>query len=314
MAASSCSLCNTALVDNLICCTGRCHSFFHYTCVGFTRTFMESYKKVSGLKWQCSNCIDDYNRLWTKLDELSSTVNEIKSSINTYGLVKSAISDVFKDRFFDNQATTAITAPMVTPIGIAKGNKKNKKKKNAEGRQNVNKQSHRKTSTPSNECNGTIDQLLNNRSDRLPFTFSLPISGQNNNSMHNIDASSDLMNSTIVERVPIANSQATQSSITTNPTNHGIRVADKRTYLWLSGFHHSSTAQQVASLVSNILKVDENEIICRSLKSSRRSYNDFQHISFRIGLRSSDVKDALHPDKWPVGISCKLFDSKNQKN
>lgn len=67
----------------------------------------------------------------------------------------------------------------------------------------------------------------------------------------------------------------------------------------------------MVSLVSKVLQINEKDIICRSLKSSRRTYNDFNHISFRIGLKAADVKDAFQPKKWPEGISCKYFNQKN---
>lgn len=62
-----------------------------------TRTTFDGFKKVNGLRWQCEQCIDDYTGIWTKLDELTSVVNEIKSLINLCGLVKSAISEAFRD-------------------------------------------------------------------------------------------------------------------------------------------------------------------------------------------------------------------------
>lgn len=59
------------------------------------------------------------------------------------------------------------------------------------------------------------------------------------------------------------------------------------------------------------MKVREADVICRSLKSSRRTYTEFDSISFRVGLRAVDVKDALTAGKWPKGVACKLFKSKN---
>lgn len=121
-------------------------------------------------------------------------------------------------------------------------------------------------------------------------------------------SSDNQLNSTII-------GQPTQASnITASSVSHGVRIADKRTYLWLSGFHHTSTVPQVTSLVSEVLGLQENDIICRSLKSAKKNYSDFNYISFRIGLKSTDVKGAFQPNKWPEGIVCKYFESKQRKN
>ncbi|KAJ6639525.1 hypothetical protein Bhyg_12271 [Pseudolycoriella hygida] len=111
------------------------------------------------------------------------------------------------------------------------------------------------------------------------------------------------------QKSPMIELPAQKATIATQPLNvpapiddYGIRLAEKRSYLWLSGFHHTSTTQQVSSLVSKVLGIQEKDIICRSLKSGKRDYSDFNHISFRIGLKSSDVKDAFEPNKCPVGI------------
>lgn len=127
-----------------------------------------------------------------------------------------------------------------------------------------------------------------------------------------ISASSPNESSATLDSTVIENTQPPSQSQSTNViTNHGIRIAEKRTYLCLSGFHHTSTTQQVSSFVSRVLGLSEGDVICRSLKSGRRTYTDFHHISFRIGLRSTHIADALQQDKWPAGISCKLFNSKN---
>lgn len=97
MAVSTCSICKTELLDNLICCVGRCNKFFYYTCVGFSRTIFDGYKKVTGLRWQCTNCVDEFNGIWTKLDNLTDLMNEMKTMINLCGLVKSAIDSAFQE-------------------------------------------------------------------------------------------------------------------------------------------------------------------------------------------------------------------------
>lgn len=108
------------------------------------------------------------------------------------------------------------------------------------------------------------------------------------------------MNNTVVQSVE---GNISQSQV--------IRTAEQRTYLWLNGFHHETTTDQVIKLVSSTMKVREADVICRSLKSSRRSYAEYDHISFRVRLKSTAVKDALSADKWPKGVACKLFKSKN---
>lgn len=124
MTKSLCTLCNTELLDNLILCAGRCNKYFHYTCVVFSRTVFDGYKRVSGsLKWQCTNCLDDFNSLFTKLEDLTVLVGELKSSINMYGLVKSTIVDVFKEGFPKKQSSD-IVAPEIHSIGNNKVLKK----------------------------------------------------------------------------------------------------------------------------------------------------------------------------------------------
>lgn len=93
-----------------------------------------------------------------------------------------------------------------------------------------------------------------------------------------------------------------------------IRTAESRTYLWLNGFHHDTSTEQIIKLVATTMNVQECDVICRSLKSNRRTYTDFDQVSFRVGVKSSDAKDALTTDRWPKGIMCKLFKSKNSKN
>lgn len=105
-----------------------------------------------------------------------------------------------------------------------------------------------------------------------------------------------------------------ENDIDDRGSNHPIRIAEKRTYLWLNGFHHETTSNQVVKLVASTMRIQEPDVICRSLKSSRRSYTEFDQISFRVGIKSTDLKDALTTDRWPNGIVCKLFKSKNSNN
>ncbi|KAJ6643667.1 hypothetical protein Bhyg_08631 [Pseudolycoriella hygida] len=98
------------------------------------------------------------------------------------------------------------------------------------------------------------------------------------------------------------------------PPTGAVRTAESRTYLWLSGFHHQTTTAQIIDLVAATLAVKGHDIICRSLKSSRRTYTDFDKVSFRVGLKSSDLKDSLTKDIWPKGVICKLLKSKNYNN
>lgn len=315
MATSLCSLCNTELVDNLICCSGQCRKFFYYACAGFSRTFMDSYKKVSGLRWKCTNCIDESKGLRTILDELTKSVNEIRSMIDTYGLVKSAVTAVFEENM--HETSPDINGHTVQPV--EKDNQK--KKSNVKGRQNRKKKGKQSSSKPSINNTVPCENQNNQRSEIPPFIFDGQESFPNDESIQTIisleDSSNEHLNSTVIrcatESSSTIQSSTTQSFTKQNSNHFGIRIADRRTYLWLGGFHHTSTAQQVTKFVSKILSVDENDIICRSLKSSRRTYNDFHHISFRIGLRSKDTKDAFLPNKWPAGITCKPF-NQNQKN
>lgn len=291
MAVSTCSLCNTELLDNLICCAGRCNKFYHYTCVGFSRTIFDGYKKVNGLRWQCTNCIDEFNGICTKLDNLTYLVNEMKTMINLCGLVKSAVDSALQEFVPTINSKKATNTIDDTPIPNNKKSKKKKKRKQNKHVRNI------ESSSP---LNGNV--IHETPVSLNTSTVSL--------SSHT-DVSSDQLESTVIEADTRANSNSQQSNVHDHNINHGIRIADKRKYLWLSGFHYSTTAHQVVSMVSSILAVNKSEIICRSLKSSRRNYDDFHHISFRVGLKNTDIKDALHPNKWPEGITCKIFNPKN---
>lgn len=309
MTLSICTLCSTELLDNMIHCAGRCNKYFHYACAGFSRTSFDGYKKVSGLKWQCSECIDEFNRLWTKLDGLTDLVNEIKMMINLSGLVKSTIKDIFNEGFA-GMKSTAVDAVQSISKGSANKNKKKKKRQN-----NLQKQNRKAESSP--PVNSIFPPVTKSQQFQEPFPY-------NSNETHEVssnatvvqstlqmDISNDRLSSTMIERSHATNLPPNVSVSNVSNHNFDIRVAEKRSYLWLSGFHHTSTAKQVISLVSKLLTINESDIICRSLKSSKREYNDFQHISFRIGLKSSDIKDAFQPNKWPEGIICKYFNQKN---
>lgn len=264
---NTCMLCNTALVDNLIRCSGRCNRFFHYTCAGMSRTMFDGYKKVEGLRWQCSDCINDLKVIWSKLDELVLAVNEIRSTISLGSLVKSAISDVFRDRdpsFKPSENNNCGSLAECTAQSFVKSKNK-KKKRRANGKNRL------KSSTP---VNGTVIQTTL--------------------------ASQSSSERTIVG-TPSIDSASTQT----------IRNAENRTYLWLNGFHHQTTSKQIIDLVAKTMNVSGTDVICRSLKSSRRTYSDGDPISFRVGLKTADVKDALTTDRWPKGVMCKLFNSKN---
>lgn len=289
MATQTCSLCNTELLDNLIYCAGRCNKYYHYTCAGFSRNFFDGYKRVPGLKWQCSKCIDDFNGIWTKLEDLTTVVNEIKSLINLSGLIKSAIADTFNGDM-PVERPTVTTAPM-TQSDIHKKSKKKKKRQNK----------------PPSKKDRIVESSQPTTNDKANVPFNFNVSDPINATLQP-NASNDHLHSTVIEHSILTNQH--QRTISQSQ-DYGIRVAEKRSYLWLGGFHHTSTVKQVQSLVSKILQIAESEVICRSLKSGRRQYNDFQHISFRIGLKSTDVKDAFEPNKWPEGVSCKYFNQKN---
>lgn len=291
MATNLCSVCDTELLDHIICCTGRCKLYYHYSCIGMTRTIFDGYKKVSGLRWQCSNCINEFDTIHTKLDDLTISVNEIKSLINLSGLIKLAVDDAFNRR---GHISSDKSAELTSVSSAAHSKKKKKKKQSNADTQNISDSNGKFQSQPT-----TTPVILDN----------LPLDIANSTSPMNYSPNASLLDSTIVENVQL-NSPLPQSVSDTQPTDE-IRVADKRTYLWLSGFHHTTTTKQVILLVSRVLSLDAKEIVCRSLKSGRRTYTDFQHVSFRIGLRSSHANNALKSDKWPVGITCKLFNQKN---
>lgn len=294
---SLCTECNTELLDNLIQCAGRCYKYFHYTCVGISRTIFDGYKKVPGLKWQCSACMDEFNHLSRKLDDLTALVNEMKSSINLYGLVKSTIVDVFKDGL--PSENSLVSAARVTPVNNKA--KKKKKKQQQQRRSDTDsqpKQRHPPLSIESPSSNDS--QAPDSRIESTPYRFD-----DDRDPVHDTSSGTndENLDETIIDRANV--------TTRTQCSEYGIRVAEKRSYLWLGGFHHTSTCQQVISLVAKVLEINENDIICRSLKSGRRKYNDFNQVSFRIGLKSTDVKDALQPNKWPEGVACKYFKRKN---
>lgn len=282
MSTQNCLLCNTELLENLISCSGRCNKFFHYTCVGLTRTTFDVYKKVDGLRWQCTDCTNDFKGIWSKLDDLSTTVNEIKSMISLGGLVKAAISEVFRD----NGPVICSSVNQHVPSVDRHMQKQQRSVKKNHGKSKRPKGKRKKIAQSSTPNVSIIQSTTSMHSQTL--------------STHSpLDSESVSSNATVVPNtVPDRSDQM-------------IRTAEKRTYLWLNGFHHESTSNQVINLVASTMNVQGSEIVCRSLKSSRRNYTDFDQISFRIGLKSSDVKDALTTDRWPKGVVCKLFNSKN---
>lgn len=131
-----CSLCNTELVENLISCSGRCNKFFHYTCVGLTRSSFDVYKKVEGLKWQCTECTNDLKGIWKKLDELTTMVNDLKTTVSLGGLVKSVISEAIRSNGVacsTGQSNLSSTNRQVHGVGNSTKKQKqrrNKRKKN----------------------------------------------------------------------------------------------------------------------------------------------------------------------------------------
>lgn len=274
MATNMCSVCNTELLDNLIFCYGRCNKFFHYTCIGMSRTIFDGYKKVEGLRWQCPDCINEFNGIWAKLDDLTTLVNEIKTTINLYGMVKSAIGEVLRDKNFADHSSEMPYIPSTDRPEEPTLNKNKRKRK---------KRQNNQSSTP---LNTHILESTSHTGDPILPTVNLDSSVESSN------------NITIV--------QSTDSS-----TSRTIRTAENRTYLWLNGFHHQTTTNQIIDMVVNTMEVREADIICRSLKSSRRTYTELDRISFRVGLKAADVKDALTAGKWPNGVVCKLFKSKN---
>lgn len=270
MATNICSLCNTELIDNLISCSGRCSKFFHYTCVGMTRTTFDVYKKVEGLRWQCSECINEFKGIWGKLDDLTTMVNEIKSMINLCGLVKSAVTDVLRDLNPTIRSPDAQPAKHLGQHNVITGSKRRKSKR-------------KRNTMSSTPVNAGINHTAIEHQIPLPHESSVVSS-----------------NDTI-----IATNANTASS------EQSIRTADTRTYLWLNGFHHETTTNQIVNLVAKTMDINESDIICRSLKSGKRSYTEFDQVSFRVGLKSTDLKDALTTKKWPRGVICKSFNSKN---
>lgn len=310
---SSCSVCNTELLDNLICCAGRCKKFFHYTCVGFSRTIFDGYKKVSGLQWQCTNCIDHLDRIWIKLEELTTLVNDIKSTINLCGIVKSAINESISDGF--TRLATAVGVPSTQSINQHDSNKKRTKRQ----RKQMRKSNGNHVSISSTHRHSIVPFRLNESANVNANVTLIDTAAE---LIQPTDVSDDNLNSTVINRQTDNNQSVADqlnSTVIEHPaevtaptnTNYEIRVADKRSYLWLSGFHHTSTVPQVVRLVSKVLGINEGDVICRSLKSARRKYNDFHYISFRIGIRSSNVESALQPNKWPEGVTCKCFNQKN---
>lgn len=265
-----------------------------------SRTIFDGYKKVCGLRWQCPDCINDFEGIYKKLDDLTIVVNEIKSTMNLFGLVKTAIDDALKP-YVNSPSPPAISSDASHDVEVKV---KKKKKKKMKSNRKQNHQCVHNDNDPADNANVPakplqLDNLLSVDNTSTPNTVA---SSTPNTSDVTLD-------STIIENTPSSQLQPQTPNVI--DASDDIRVADKRTYLCLSGFHHTSTTRKVVSFVSRILAINEDEIICRSLKSSSRKYNDFQHVSFRIGLRSSLVNDALQPDKWPAGISCKLFQRKN---
>lgn len=317
MAANLCSVCNTELLDHLICCAGRCNTFFHFTCIGMSRTIFDGYKKVPGLKWQCDVCIKDFSGLCTRLDDLTTMVKEMKSSIDLFGLVKRAIEEVDENRNLPSRQT------MLTEVPLSFRSKSKKKKKTKSSNFNQNK---------SNVTDDVDENVTHNHVPKPLLLDALLPTDDGSTELSNVspapsihDESIDTLDTTVILNVQSSSEVSTDVLDTTvtqnvqpspqisNDTiiNHGIRIADKRTYLCLSGFHHTSTSQQVIRFVSSLLAIDESNVLCRSLKSSRRKYTDFQHISFRIGLKSVHANVALQTGKWPAGIKCTLFNQKN---
>lgn len=267
MSTQICPLCNTELLDNLISCSGRCNKFFHYTCVGLSRTTFDVYKKVEGLRWQCTDCTNDFKGIWSKLDELAKSVNDMKSMISVSGMVKAAVREVFRD---NKPASCSSVNPNIQ--STESHERKGKRKRN-------NRKKVPQSSTPINVS--TIQPTA---------------------SLQSLSQTTD----------PSAESSANTTVVPNDIQT--IRTAEKRLYLWLNGFHHDTTSQQVIKLVASTLCIQESEVICRSLKSSRRTYTDFDQISFRVGLKESVIGDGLSADRWPKGVICKLFKSKNSIN
>lgn len=233
-----------------------------------SRTTFECYKKVDGLRWQCTNCVNEIEGIWTKLDELTALVNEINSKVNLSGIVKAAVGEVLRENVPIVRASNSPANLTVNPVCATVNKKKNRCKRK-------NKKS--KSSTP---VNGSVTQP-NSSAQLTPSR---------------LESSSSTLDITVVPAVE---------------TVESIRMAEKRTYIWLNGFHHETTTSQVIKLVATTMDVRESDVICRSLKSGRRTYTESDQISFRVGLRSSDVKDVLTTNRWPKGVVCKLFKSKN---
>lgn len=244
-----------------------------------TRTTFDGFKKVNGLRWQCEQCINDYTGIWAKLDELTSVVNEIKSLINLCGLVKSAISEAFRDH-----------GPTTSPSN-----------NNCPAATNFNSQPAVKRSI---RRRGTAKKKIAISSTPLNSTV-IPSSVKSQNPLAHLSIGSS---------IGTADNTIVTAPVNNCGTSHQIRIAESRTYLWISGFHHQTTTNQIINLVANTLNVEGSGIICRSLKSSRRTYTDFDQVSFRVGLKSMDLKDALTTNRWPKGVVCKLFNSKNYDN
>lgn len=280
-----CIHCNTELLDNLINCSGQCNRCFHYTCVGFTRSAFDAYKKVVGLRWHCPDCLNDFKGFLEKLDELTATVNEIKALIDLGGMVKAAINEAIVATDSAGHFSGKPSAASTVRRELQDTGKKAKRRSN----QRKSKKKVAKTSTP---VTGTNKVSMESREAAENISLVSLIASD----------SIDDANNTVVP---------TNNNTNDNPSTRGIRTVETRTYLWLNGFHHDTTTSQIIKLVADTMNVEESEVICRSLKSGRREYTEFDQVSFRVGLKTKDLRDALTTDKWPKGIICKLFKSKN---
>lgn len=237
-------------------------------------SFIINYKKVDGLRWQCSICINEFNGIWKRLDDFIILVNDIKTTINLGSLVKSAVSEVFRESVSINHTPQDPLIVSNNPPVVRAKTTKRKRRQSKQGKPTI-------SSTP---VNGSISHTSSSSQGPV-YTV-------------NLESSTESMNVTVI---PTAEPGSTQT----------IGSAENRTYLWLRGFHYETTSNQVIDLVAKTINVNGSDIICRSLKSSRRAYTESDHISFRVGLRPTDVKNALSTKNWPNGVVCKLFNSKN---
>lgn len=245
----------------------------HYTCIGFTRNTVEIYKKIDGLKWQCKTCSNEFKVIWTKLEELVSCVSEIKSMINLCGMVKTAIDEAFQAKCPNSCSSEGNTAThpdhhKQTASGKTVKRQPPKKKKKKPS----------KSSTP------------------VSSTFIQTTTPQTQSNQSAVKSSIESVTDTVI-----------QADANDGNSTHGIRTVETRTYLWLNGFHHETTTSQVIKLVASTMSIHEAEIICRSLKSGRRTYTDLDQVSFRVGVRTTDLADALTTNRWPKGVVCKMF-------